>query len=401
MIRFFRYLRGYLLIKVWGFSAERFMNLCGSRDILLWDIRREGDAYYMLIGLRSFYRLRAIVKKTRTRVVVLQRYGLPFFLPNLLRRKVFLFGLGMAVSFWLWSSFYIWDIELHGNFRITEDVFADFLEKEGVRTGMPRSSLDIGSLEKEIRKTFSEITWTSAKLSGTRLKISIKENDAPIAPSAADKEGASNLVSEYDGVIVSMIVRSGVPKAAIGESVSAGDVLVEGSVPIYNDDASVREYRYVHADADIVIERREPFAQELPFTHIEKTYTGRTKKKPFLRVGTKEWKLQADRPYLVYDSVMRQGRPLLFEKLSIPVYFGDYTYREYQNVEYEYTLSEAEKLLNEKLITFLTTLEEKGVHIMEKDVKIDTNGSVWMVLGSLLVQEQTGKSTVLDAGASP
>ena len=65
MKEFFRYLRGYLKIKVWGYSPERFMNLCSNHHILLWDIARQEDCYTMYISLSDFYKLRPIVKKAR------------------------------------------------------------------------------------------------------------------------------------------------------------------------------------------------------------------------------------------------------------------------------------------------------------------------------------------------
>ena len=73
MIEILKYLRGYVRIKVWGFSPERFMNLCSNKQILLWDIVREGDVYYMNINLRGFRQLRPIVKKTGTRAVIWER----------------------------------------------------------------------------------------------------------------------------------------------------------------------------------------------------------------------------------------------------------------------------------------------------------------------------------------
>ncbi len=98
-----------------------------------------------------------------------------------------------------------------------------------------------------------------------------------------------------------------------------------------------------------------------------------------------------NRPYLVYDSLIRENSALVFEKLGIPIFWGSYTYREYQNVEYEYTLEQAETLLNEKLNIFLTSLEEKGVQIMKKNVKIDTDGGMWVIDGTFLVREKTGR----------
>ena len=395
MVKLLKYLRGYLRIRVWGFSPERFMNLCSNREILLWDIVKEADAYVMCISLRSFYRLKSIVKKTGTRVVILERYGLPFFLPELLKRKTFLAGLFLTLFFWIGSSFFIWDIKLVGNYQITGDLFETFLKENGIKVGMRKNTLDIEQLEKEIRRAFSQVTWTSAKLSGTKLEISIKENDAPLIVEQPVKTSGADLLSDYDGVIVSMIVRNGVPKVKIGDTVVSGDVLVEGSVPVYNEDATVREYQYVQADADILLEHPLTISEALPYDYIKKVYTGREKKKYYVRFG--EWKLSMpqNRPYLVYDSLIRESCPVVFEKLGIPLYFGSYTHREYQSVECEYTLSEAETLLYEKINRILSTLEEKGVQIIEKNVKIDTSDNMWVIDAYLLVHELTGRSVTI------
>lgn len=390
MIGFLKYIKGYVRIKVWGFSPERFMNLCGNRDILLWDIAKEGDVYSMCVSLRSFYKLRPIVRKTGTRVVILQRYGLPFFIPVLIRRKVFALGLVMAVSFWLLSALFIWDIQVSGNYQISDDSFTDFLSRCQVKVGMRKQDMDIEELEKEIRRTFPQVTWTSARLSGTKLLIEVKENDAPIVAVLQEQEEGADLISEYEGTIVSIIVRKGIPKVKAGDTVEKGALLVSGSVPVFNEDATVREYQYVNADADIILEHTRKFSDRLPFDYVCQKYTGRIKKSTFLRIGEREIGIPEKRPFLIYDSVIRESRPLLFEKLSIPVFRVDYTYREYQDTEHEYTLKEAKTLLQEKCSRFLTSLDEKGVQIIEKNVKIDSRDGAWIIEGDFVVREPAG-----------
>lgn len=392
MIKFLKYVRGYLRIRLWGFSPERFMNLCSNRGILLWDIVREGDAYYMCISLKGFWELKPILKKTGTRVAILERYGLPFFIPRLLQRKIFILGLIAAIAFWIISSFYIWDIELTGNLRITEDIFQSFLKENQVTVGMRRDELDIGELEKEIRRQFPEVTWASAKLEGTRLKIDIKENDAPIVVEKPETTAGTDLVAECDGTVAAIIVRSGVPLVSIGDVVEAGTILVEGRVPVFNEDKTVREYTYVDADADILLEHTRYYAEELSIDYIRKEYTGRQKEHFYLKLGSRIWKLPEEPPFLVYDSVMKETRPLALEKLNISVFWGTVTHREYQNTEHDYTREEAEALLNQKLMDFLADLEEKGVQIIEKDVKIETGNDAWVLKGQFLVQEPVGAS---------
>ncbi len=392
MIRFLKYMKGYLRVRVRGFSPERFMNLCSNKGILLWDIVREGDVYYMNITLKGFWEIRPIAKKTGTRVAILERYGLPFFLPRLLKRKTFVLGLVLAIAFWTVSSFFIWDISLSGNYQITDDVFRNFLKENQVRIGMRRDDLDIQELEKQIRRQFPQITWASARLDGTKLLIDIKENDAPINIEEREDTPGTDLVAEYDGRVVSIIVRSGVPQVSIGDMVEKGVVLVEGKVPVYNEDATVREYSYVDADADIMLEHATAFTDSLPFEHIEKRYTGREKSSHYIKLGDRSWALPGNRPFLVYDSVIKETRPLMLERLSVPAFWGTVTYREYQNVEYKYTAEEAKALLNQKLMEFLAELEEKGVQIIEKDVRIETGEEAWVLTGQFLVQEPVGAS---------
>ena len=401
MLSLLKYFRGYLRIRVSGFSPERFMNLCSNRDVLLWDIVQVEDAYEMYVSLQGFYKLKAIARKTRSKVVIIEKCGLPFLVPIMQKRCVFVGGLLLCMIFLYLSTFFVWDIEISGNYQITTNQFMHFLESQTVRTGMRKNQLDISTLEKEIRKTFTQITWTSVRLDGTKLLISVKENDAQILGQEEWNQTVTgtDLVSEYDGKIVSIVVRSGVPAVNIGDDVSAGDMLVDGKVPIYNDDGTIREYILTDADADIVIEHVSDHEIELPCEYIEREYTGRKKSQKFIRIGDGfEGKIPVESPYLICDRLMRQSRPALFEKLDIPIWTGAYVYREYQNVEHKYTQKQAEQLLEEKILLFLETLEEKGVQIIEKDVKIERSGNVWILNASLKVNEPAGKRVATDKG---
>lgn len=393
MIRFLQYMKGYVRIRVWGLSPERFMNLCSSHNILIWDIEKDGDVFSMCVSINGFKQLRPIARKTKTRVAILQRYGLPFFMPLLKKRKIFVLGLLLCISFWIFSSYFIWDIELSGNYRITEELFLSYLKQNRVTVGMRKKELDIESLEKEIRRQFPEVTWTSARLDGTRLVIQIKENDAPTAPNVHEDAGGKDLVAPYDGTIVSMVVRSGVPQVSIGDEVTAGTVLVEGKVPVYQEDGTVREYQYVASDGEIWMKHELNHQETLPFDYIRKEYTGRTKVKYFLRILDWELKLDEERPFALYDSVIREKVPLVFEKLSVPVLAGSITHREYLNVEHTYSAEQAKEELTQKINEFFSSLEEKGVQILEKDVTIKRDSDVWLLNADLSVQERVFQQT--------
>ncbi len=394
MTEWIKRLQGYVKIRVWGFAPQRFINLCSNKGVLLWNIEKQDDIYTMCISLKAFYQLRPIARKTKVRVVISERCGLPFLVPGMLRRKAFLAGFFLTVAFWILSSFFVWDIRVSGNLQVTEDVFFKFLEQEGVHTGMWKSKLDIGKLEKQIRRNFPQVTWTSGRLDGVRLLIELKENDMPIPEeTAADPETGRDLVAQYDGVITEMIVRSGVPKVTIGSEVAKGDVLVEGRIPIYAEDGTVREYRQVVSDADIRMEHTENFRAHLASDYIKKKYTGREKTYYFIHFGDREWRPKAKPPYLQYDSILDTCSVKALEYMHIPCTLGRITYREYQKTEYSYTTQEAKTVLQKKILDFLESLDEKGVQIISKDVKIETKRAGWTAHGELVLQEAAGVLT--------
>ena len=79
MLQLIRFLKGYLLIRVCGNAPERFINLCSNHQIFLWDIQIHEAYYTMKIGLSDFYRIKGFTRKTGTRVVVTERFGLPWY----------------------------------------------------------------------------------------------------------------------------------------------------------------------------------------------------------------------------------------------------------------------------------------------------------------------------------
>ena len=189
-----------------------------------------------------------------------------------------------------------------------------------------------------------------------------------------------------EGTLLSMIVRKGIPQAVIGDKVEVGTLLVEGKIPVFTEEGTIRYYQYTESDADFVIEYSIPYEEQLQAKYIKKEYTGREKKIFYLKTGAREWKWTSARPFFVCDTVIRESRPRLFEKLSIPVWLGQITFREYQKTEYLYTDKQAKELFKRKINEFLTDLEQKGVQIIEKDVKIQKDTAGYTAKGTFRVK---------------
>ena len=411
MLELIQYLKGYVCIRVWGYSPERFMNLCSNHNIFLWNIENHGEYYTMCITVKGFRRLKGIVRKTGTKVVIQKRCGLPFFVPRMKRRKIFLIGLVGSLLFWMWMSTFIWAVDLHGNYSVSEDIFMDFLKENNIYVGMKREAVNIEELEKKIRQDFPIVTWTSAKIDGTRLEIQIKENEVDIGGMESDEKTGntentntygSDLVAEADGTIVSMVTRKGVPQVAVGAEIKKGDVLVVGSVPVYNEDATVKKYQYYEADADIYIRRVVQKTEELPLTYEEKVYTGEEKNEWLLGVMNKDVFLRLGKvKYEHYDKVTDKKQVKLLDNFYLPIYYGSSVNREYVVTDNIYTTEEVKKVFSEKLSKIIGSLEEKGVQIIKKNVTINKKNKKWQMQVQLQIVEKTGKNVPIEIQELP
>ncbi|MCH5253425.1 MAG: sporulation protein YqfD [Lachnospiraceae bacterium] len=400
MLHWVQYIKGYVTIKVWGYSTERFLNLCGNHDILVWDIENHGDYYTMKISVKGFFSLKTLLKKTGTRASVLQRSGLPFFVPKIKRRKIFVIGLIICLFFWMLTARFIWDIKIEGNYSLTEDVLMDYLKSQGVHTAMKKKELKIEELEMGLREEYDMITWASLRVDGTTLVIQIRENEMPqydspgqSTQSSDSEKNGKDIVATKDGMIVYMITRKGVPQAAIGDVVEKGQILVSGAVPIYNEDATVRRYQYYEADADIRIAYEKSLSVEKLTAYQEKVYSGREKKILLFGIKEKEWSLSAGRvSYETYDVSGDKNQIQLLDHLFLPVFYGIKYAREYTMTEKIHTEEEMQKIMEGEWKKILQTLEEKGVQITEKNVTINKNSDKWILNIRMQLVEEAVKT---------
>ena len=395
MLHWVQYIRGYVKIKVWGYSTERLLNLCGNHDILVWDIVNHGDHDTMKISVRGLFALKPLLKKTGTRAAVLQKYGLPFFMSKMQKRKVFVAGLLGCLLFWVIMAGYIWNIEIEGNYVLTEDVLMDYLDEKGVHVAMKKSRLQIEGLEKALREDHDIITWTSVQVKGTTLLIHIKENEMPDYEQNMQQaqEDGIDLIATRSGTVSYIITRSGVPQVALGDTVEKGDVLVSGAVPVYNEDTTVRKYQFVQSDADILLRYTESLSVKRDILYDEKLYSGRQKEMITLGVNDKEWDIRFGKvPYEQYDISGEKKQVRLLDRLYLPFFYGRKTIQEYEIVSKKHTADEMNNIMQEEWRKIIASLDEKGVQITEKNVTIKKYDDNWVLNARMQLEEAAVES---------
>lgn len=158
------YLFGYVNIEVEGFFVERFINICFQKKIFLWKFERSKSTVITArIAIKDFKKLRNIAKKTKCKISLKEKKGLPFILNKYKKRKIFAITLAVIAILIFGLTRYVWNIELLCDGEINETEILELLKKDGIYEGCKISKIDTNKIINEIRLERSDISWVRNK----------------------------------------------------------------------------------------------------------------------------------------------------------------------------------------------------------------------------------------------
>ena len=218
------YLRGAVKIRISGSMPERFINLCIAEQILLWGLTKVEQDLVVWIGLDDFFRIRPLVKCSRTKIKVISRMGFPFVMKKSKQRKMLLAGAVVFVILLNVLSSYIWFIEITGLKNLPEQYIRYAAYQQGLKPGTNRDNLNTKAIEREMLLTLPEIAWVGVTFTGTRAVIEVVEKTVP----KQETKTPAHIVAAKDGVITEIITLAGQPAVKKGDTVKKGDLLIKG-----------------------------------------------------------------------------------------------------------------------------------------------------------------------------
>ena len=407
-------------VRIEGRGIERFFNIAAQRGIMIEKIetkeipaaehdrydnrvekneleneeRKQGKTVCFQTSPKDFKRLKSIARKTNVLLRITEKHGFPFLLILGRRRSLWVGGLPAFFLLICLSSFYVWDISFEGNHRFTDETLLHFMATVPVQCGMRKSRISCTELEKRIRNAFPEISWVSAELTGTRLTIHLRENNR-ILQARLEPESPCELTAGTDGTVTRIIVRNGKARVKVGDTVKAGDVLVSGELPLYDDFEALVKINKVHADAEVYAKTTRTVEWKCPETKEIRARTGKRRRGIFFKFLDLEFCFLTPglKKENTWELFMEESQLKLSKNFYLPVYGGILTAEEY--VPYEKVLTEAEisesadRYLNE----YLQNFTEKGIQILGSDVRIERSESHWTIHGTLTVVEDIAKES--------
>lgn len=213
------YLLGYATISVEGYFIERFINICISKNILLWNMKRKKSSFlFTNIAIKDFKKIRQIAKTTKCHVKIEKKKGLPFLLHRYKKRKIFI-GLLIAVTLIIFGlSNFVWNIEITGENNINKEELLNELNEYGLKTGILKTKVNTKDIINNIRLNRDDIAWIGIKLEGTNVIVEVVEADKK--PEIIDENEYCSIVSDKEGIITKINVQNGTALVKVGDIVT-------------------------------------------------------------------------------------------------------------------------------------------------------------------------------------
>ena len=338
------YFTGYVKIKVEGLFLERFINICVSKKILLMDIKREKSTImYANVGIADYKKLKQVARKTKSKIKIQRKKGLPFTIKKYRKRKIFGILFVVILALLIVSSNYIWNIEISGNVKITNQEILQSLEGSGLKVGLSKNDIDINAVISKIRLDREDIAWIGITVKGTNAIVKIKE--AAKAPEVIDENKFCNIVANKTGMITKINVQNGTANVKVGDIVEEGDILVNGYL-----EGKYTGTRYVHGAAEIEAKIWYTKKEKASLVQQIAVQTGNEEKKYSIKFKKNKINLfKTLSKFEKYDTINEDKKLMLFSNFYLPIEIIKTTNKEYVLQEITYTEEQVIEILTKKL----------------------------------------------------
>ena len=333
------YILGYVNIEVEGYFIERFINICNSKKIFLWNMKRKHSTIIRVnIGIRDFKRIKEIAKKTKCRVKIQKKRGIPFILHKYKKRKIFAIFFILLIIAVIALSNFVWNIEVIGNNKISAEEIIKDLADDNFKVGTSKTNLNTKNIIDKIRLKRSDLAWIGIEIKGTNAIVKIVEAD--LKPDIIKEEEYCNIVATKDAMIVKINAQNGTAVVKEGDIVTKGTVLIQGWL-----EGQFTGIRYVHANGEVQAKVWYYQKISVPLKQTKKIKTDKEENKYSVKINNFEINLPKGVPkFQNYDTIETSKKLKLFSDFYLPIEIHQKTYQEYEEQEITYSIEEAKKL---------------------------------------------------------
>ncbi|MBO4217557.1 MAG: sporulation protein YqfD [Clostridia bacterium] len=331
----FSYLIGTCRIDIASGYADRFFDAAFRRGVSFRTVTPEAGFIKSAVIYAKDERKAEKLLSDAACEYRITRKGLPQAVLRLIRSPGVIVGVVLSAVLAAVCSGYVWEVRVSGSPDIPKSEIVAAAEKAGVFRGMKKSGADEREAANAIISECPDVAFASVNIRGAVAFIDVRERETH---EVTDSAGASDLVAAFSGVVTGMNVRSGDILVRIGDTVSAGDVLVTGT-RIYESGLTylMRSVGEVYASVNT------DFTVSVPLVGEETVLTGRETVKKSVNFLTNRLNIAINSSKIPANcDIIYEERNLSLFGMRLPVYISTVRYRETERIRTEKTAEEAE-----------------------------------------------------------
>lgn len=228
LLKLIRWLRGYVTFVIIGKFPERFINITSVNAVNVWDTQRLSDGINASMYISDYKRIRSLAKKSKVKLKIKSKHGLPFYIRQHKSRVGVLVGIMVfAVVVYIMSCF-IWSVDVTGLNTVSYSELMSALSENGFYIGAYKPSLSYSVISRNTMLDIENIGWMSINVIGSHASVEVKEK--AVAPKVDNHKQPCNVKASADGLIIRMETSQGKAYLSEGSGVVKGQLVVSGVV---------------------------------------------------------------------------------------------------------------------------------------------------------------------------
>ncbi len=381
MLYFLRYLKGYLKISVSGDYFERILNIAAISRISIWQTRLCKNGLVTYISIDDFKKLRVLLRKSKCKVHILKKYGLPFKVNKSKNRIGIYIGIILLFATLVFLQNKIWVIEVTGNKNINAQEIIHGCQKIGITEGINKTQINTKRDRERLMLVCDGLAWASLNIEGCVLNVNVTEIDAKDTSNLP-----TNLKADFDGIIKKIDVTTGNCVVKIDDAVKKGDILVSGIIDHKNETV------FTKSQGSVFAETVRDFSFYQAYQSEKELKSGKKAKKSVLEILSLKLPLylgSESKPYISSTEIV--NLKLFNKKIPIKLYNKEFYFTE--KVKITYSEKEITQMLEKRMLNEIKALDLESYTVENKEFINDENGITLNV--KIKAYENIAKSEVI------
>lgn len=298
MSKFNKYKKGTITVEIQSLIPEKFINLLWKNDVNVQNLRKKDiTTMVMDLPLKDYDILEECSKKTNTKIKIVGRRGLSFFLLRMKGRIALLFGVVVFAGVIYYLSTFIWRIDISTDQILTPYEIRQQLASYGIKPGINKSDVNVYEIQDKMLKNNENIMWIKVRIEGSDLKVNVVQRQSP--PQIISDDTPCNLVAKKDGEILRVFTTAGTSVVKNGQRIKKGELLVKGE---QGKEGSVYQ---VHAAGEVFAKTYYEAMKEVEVSGIKQKKTGKSMKNMYVEIkGKKIYLKKSLNKFAKYDKIV-------------------------------------------------------------------------------------------------